>query len=70
MERSNFLVSIHHQENHSWQGTIKWLDTGKILHFRSQLELMQLMMEAAKQHEQTDTDLRTWESETYIKVVK
>jgi hypothetical protein len=26
---TNFLISIYHHENNSWQGSLQWLDTGK-----------------------------------------
>lgn len=69
MDRSNFLISIHHQENHSWQGTIQWLDTGKMLHFRSQLELMNLMNEATTKQQKPETTMRTWDSVSTIRAV-
>ncbi len=46
---TNFLISIYYQENHSWQGTIHWLETDKKLHFRSELELISLMQSADDQ---------------------
>lgn len=54
---TNFLVSIYHQENHSWQGVIQWLDTGQKVHFRSELEMLLLMQEAAGT---TSDEQRSW----------
>lgn len=57
----NFLITIYHQENHSWQGIIQWLDTGKKIHFRSELEMMQLLNEAIQANNKGEVSFRTWE---------
>ncbi len=57
------MVSIYHQENHSWQGSIQWLDTGKKIHFRSELELMNLMHSALQTSQSSEDTLRDWEEE-------
>lgn len=57
---TNFLISIHHQENHSLQGSIHWLDTGKIIHFRSELELMNLILDATNVPNGVSDTLRKW----------
>lgn len=59
--RSNFLISIHHQENHSWQGVIEWLDTGKKVHFRSELEMLNLIGMAVQSEQDKNSKFRTWE---------
>ncbi len=61
MNGTNFLVSIYHQENQSWQGSIQWLDSGKKVHFRSQLELLTLMNEAVEASSMKEDGLRNWE---------
>lgn len=61
-QSSNFLVSIYRQENHSWQGVIQWLDTGKKVHFRSQLEMIMLMQEAMESKNGADQGFRSWKS--------
>ncbi|MDH8679240.1 hypothetical protein QE109_13870 [Fusibacter bizertensis] len=66
---SNFLISIHHQENHSWQGVIEWLDTGKKMHFRSELELMNLIHGAVELQSESKESLRTWNDERHINVI-
>lgn len=58
---SNFLISIHHQENHSWQGVIEWLDTGKKVHFRSELELLNLINMAVHTEQSESGKFRSWE---------
>ncbi len=60
---TNFLVSVHHQENHSWQGSIQWLDTGQKVHFRSELEMLSLMQEAIARGREAPEERRTWEEE-------
>lgn len=57
----NFLITIHHQENHSWQGTIQWIDTNRKQHFRSELELMNLINEAVNKSQKEQQNFRTWE---------
>lgn len=57
---TNFLISIYHQENHSWQGTIQWLETGEKVHFRSELELIHLIQSAAQVQGQDKDELRIW----------
>ncbi len=57
---TNFLVSIYHQDNHSWQGSIQWLDTGEKLHFRSELEMINLMSRAIQKIEREEEPLRDW----------
>jgi alpha-D-ribose 1-methylphosphonate 5-triphosphate synthase subunit PhnI len=68
-QSSNFLISIYHQDNFSYRGEIHWLDTGKKLCFRSELELMNLMHEATSLQQNPEVQLRTWESATQVKVV-
>jgi len=57
---SNFLISIHRQENHSWQGSIQWLDTGTRIHFRSELELMNLIHSAVQTNQCEEHLFRDW----------
>ncbi len=61
MNGTNFLVSIYHQENQSWQGSIQWLDSGNKVHFRSQLELLTLMNDAVEASSTRGDSLRSWE---------
>lgn len=41
-----FVVQVMYRQNATWQGTIKWLDTGEEKNFRSALELIKLMDDA------------------------
>lgn len=39
----SFVIEVKSQENHSWQGTITWVEGKKTEHFRSALEMIRLM---------------------------
>jgi len=67
---SNFLISINRRENQSWQGYIQWLDTGDKIHFRSELELMQLISEAVSMNANEDYKLRSWKEANRIQLAK
>lgn len=56
----NFNISINRLKNHSWQGYIQWLDSGKKRHFRSELELFNLMNEAVVSRQVEENDIRSW----------
>lgn len=66
---SNFLVTIHHQENQSWQGVIEWLDTGKKIHFRSELEMINLIHGAVQSASSETTTLRSWDDAKKMSIV-
>lgn len=65
---ANFLVSIYRTENHTFQGVIEWLDTGKKIHFRSEREMLNLI-ENALMEQMALGDLRKWEDTKSITVV-
>lgn len=67
---SNFLISIYHQENHSWQGVIHWLDTGEKIHFRSELEMLQLIQSAVRENSESKEEIRNWNEAQKIKLAK
>ena len=49
-----FVVNIKCRQNHTWQGTVKWIEGQKEIPFRSALELIKLMdsaMEMADEEE-------------------
>lgn len=39
----SFVIEVKSQENHSWQGTITWVEGKQKEHFRSALEMIRLM---------------------------
>lgn len=48
----NFVVSLKSQENHTWQGTVSWVEGKKQVNFRSALELLKLMDSALEKEEE------------------
>lgn len=51
-ENQNFVVTVRSQENHTWQGTVSWVEGKRQEHFRSVLELLKLIDSVVT----TDTD--------------
>lgn len=52
--KQSFVVEIEGQENHSWQGTITWIEAQKKEHFRSALEMLRLMDSTLARTEKED----------------
>ncbi len=50
----NFVVSVKSQENHTWQGTVSWVEGKKQVNFRSALELLKLMDSALEKEEENE----------------
>lgn len=44
--KATFMIQVQYRQNATWQGTIKWTEGKKIVHFRSGLELIKLIDEA------------------------
>ncbi len=42
-KRATFWVKVLFRQNATWQGSIKWVEEGKEINFRSALELMMLL---------------------------
>lgn len=42
-ENQNFVVTVRSQENHTWQGTVSWVEGKRQENFRSVLELLKLI---------------------------
>lgn len=57
---TNFLITIHHTENYSYQGVIQWLDSGEKIHFRSELEMITLIHSAVARHTEKNLSSRDW----------
>ncbi len=53
-----FIVKIKYSQNHSIQGFIQWIEKEKTLNFRSEMELLSLLCEAADIKE-----IRSWKNE-------
>lgn len=41
--RQDFIISISHQQNSTWQGTVTWVNKNKTQTFRSALELIRMI---------------------------
>lgn len=39
----SFVIEVKSQENHSWQGTITWVEGKRKEYFRSALEMIRLI---------------------------
>lgn len=62
--KPEFQVRLHHRQNCSWQGELYWLNTGEKITFRSLLELINLIQEAAEISSEPEAEeyLRTWKT--------
>lgn len=47
-----FIVNVKCRQNHTWQGTVKWVEGQKEIPFRSALELIKLMDSAMELSEE------------------
>ena len=45
-KKGTFIIKIDHCQNETWQGKVVWADEDTTEHFRSALELLQLVDEA------------------------
>lgn len=52
----SFVITIRGQENHTWQGSISWVEGKKQENFRSVLELIRLMDSAISHDEGEEQD--------------
>lgn len=61
--KATFTIQIQFQQNATWQGSITWAEGGKTQRFRSELEMLKLMMEAVASDEsdETEDNLNTWQ---------
>lgn len=51
----SFVVTVRSQENHTWQGTVSWVEGKKQENFRSVLELLKLIDSAVETESEEDT---------------
>lgn len=49
----SFIITIRSQENHTWQGTVSWVEGKKQENFRSALELLKLIDSAVTVEEES-----------------
>lgn len=67
---TSFLVTVYSNENQNLQGLIHWLDTGKKVHFRNVIELMELLNEATSIQNHVSRSKRTWISTSFESELK
>ncbi len=48
-DKGTFIVQVKYRQNATWQGQVVWAEENKKVHFRSALELLQLMDSALNQ---------------------
>jgi hypothetical protein len=68
LEQKNrtFIVKVKYNQNCSMQGSIQWIEKGKIINFRSEMELLFLLSESIDNKE-----IRSWEDEnSTLSIVK
>jgi len=58
--KATFTVHVQFRQNASWQGTIQWIEGNKTQHFRSELEMIKLMMNAINFDSESD-GLADWD---------
>lgn len=53
----SFVINVLDNRNHTWQGTITWVESDKKQNFRSALELIELMDSVVgREHPAFETD--------------
>ncbi|NLM09990.1 MAG: hypothetical protein GX213_04270 [Clostridiaceae bacterium] len=57
VKNTSFLLKIKYHQNHSIQGTIQWIEKRKTVCFRSLMELILLLKEAAS----NNIEIRKWD---------
>jgi hypothetical protein len=59
--KATFTIQIQFQQNSTWQGTISWAEGEKTQRFRSELEMLKLMMEAISCNQEGDSqEFSSW----------
>ncbi len=58
--KATFTVHVQFRQNASWQGTIQWIEGNKTQRFRSELEMIKLMMNAINFESESD-GLADWD---------
>jgi hypothetical protein len=56
---ATFTIHVQFRQNASWQGTISWIQGNKTQRFRSELEMIKLMIDAMD-YEKTAEELVAW----------
>ena len=59
-----FIVKVKYNQNYSMQGSVQWIEQGRIVNFRSEMELLALLSEAVD-----NKQIRSWEDDK-LSIVK
>lgn len=51
MKQASFMIVIKNQQHQTWQGSIRWVEENKEVHFRSALEMIRLMDSALEKED-------------------
>lgn len=62
--KNTFIIQVMNQQNSTWQGTVTWADKRVTEHFRSLLELIQLIDSTIKAEGETDHSEESDEDKT------
>lgn len=59
--KATFTIQIQFQQHSTWQGTISWTEGEKTQRFRSELEMIKLMMEAVSNNQdEAEPEFSSW----------
>ena len=61
-KQATFIIQVQFRQNATWQGTITWSEQKKSQHFRSTLEMIQLMNDALEQIRAEEENFASWEA--------
>jgi len=56
-----FIVKVKYNQNYSLQGSVQWVEQGRLVNFRSEMELLSLLNEAVDNKE-----IRSWEDDNLM----
>lgn len=56
-----FIVKVKYNQNYSLQGSVQWVEQKKLVNFRSEMELLSLLIEAID-----DKEIRSWEDDNLM----
>jgi hypothetical protein len=66
--KPDFMIRLSLRQNVTWQGELHWLNAGRRVNFRSLMELISLMQEAAdiSAEPRKEYELRSWYDDAEI----
>ena len=66
--KTEFMIRLNMRQNATWQGELYWINTNRRVHFRSMLEMINLMQEAMEisGEPKPEYTFRSWHDESII----